>query len=347
MQGRLPLSTRIYRLRNRFGSVWPLLIGQVSLLCVFICATLGYMYIEGWSAFDSFYMVVITLSTIGFGEVHPLSSQGRLLTTLVVFAGVGNFAFIIGAFSQLLVDGKLYRYMGRRRVLKAIAKLRDHCIVCGYGRIGSVVAKELMEEGVALVVIENDPAMIEALETEGILHLAGDATNDELLQAAGIERARALVAALSLDSANVYVVLSAHQINPSMTIVARASEPSHIGKLKLAGADRVFLPHHLGGLRMAQSILRPTVTSFIELAHTRSDLSIQMEELEIGDDSVLVGKTLIESGIRPQYNLIIIGVKRPDGTMHFNPESTYTLQARDTLIAVGFPENFKQFQEIL
>jgi len=210
-----------------------------------------------------------------------------------------------------------------------------------------VVAKELMEEGVALVVIENDPAMIEALETEGILHLAGDATNDELLQAAGIERARALVAALSLDSANVYVVLSAHQINPSMTIVARASEPSHIGKLKLAGADRVFLPHHLGGLRMAQSILRPTVTSFIELAHTRSDLSIQMEELEIGDDSVLVGKTLIESGIRPQYNLIIIGVKRPDGTMHFNPESTYTLQARDTLIAVGFPENFKQFQEIL
>lgn len=347
MEGKLPLSTRLYRLRNRFGSLWPLLISQFTLLCVFVFATFGYMHIEGWSAWDSFYMVVITLSTIGYGEVHPLSSQGRVLTTVVIFAGVGNFAFIIGAFSQLLVEGKLYKYMGRRRVLKAIAKLRGHCIVCGYGRIGSVVAKELMEEGVPLVVIENDPAMVETLENEGILHLAGDATNDELLQAAGIAHARALVAALSLDSANVYVVLSAHQINPDMLIVARASEPSHISKLKLAGAERVFLPHHLGGLRMAQSILRPTVTSFIELAHTRSDLTIQMEELEVGETSVLVGKSLLESGIRPQFNLIIIGVKRPDGTMHFNPESTYILQARDTLIAVGFSDNFRRFQEIL
>lgn len=338
---------RMRRLRNRFGALWPLVVSQISILCVFGLATLGYMHVEGWSAWDSFYMTVITLSTVGFGEVHPLSSEGRMLTTVLIFAGVGNFAFILGAFSQLLVEGNVYRFLGRRRVLKSIAKLRNHCIVCGYGRIGSVVARELMEEGVPLVVIESEPAVIKQLEVDGVLHLPGDATSDELLKLAGIEHARALIAALPLDSANVYVVLSARQINPELTIVARASEHSHISKLKLAGAQRVFLPHHLGGLRMAQSILRPTVTSFIELAHSRSDISIQMEELLVGLESELVGKKLMDSGIRARFNLIIIAVKLPDGTMQFNPDSNYVLHGGDTLIAVGFPDGFKKFQELL
>lgn len=339
--------SRMLSWRVRLGSLWPLVLSQCTMFIVFITATWAYTYVEGWSYFDSFYMVVITLSTVGFQEVHPLSPQGRAITTVLILAGVGNFAFVLGSISQLVVEGRIYKYLGRRRVRKTIARMSGHCIICGFGRIGSVVARELMAEGMDLVVIENDPATIEMLEAEGIMHLSGDATSDDLLREAGIEQAKSLVASLSLDSANVYVVLSARQLNPGLTIIARAGGASHITKLKLAGADRVFLPHHLGGLRMAQSILRPNVTTFMELAHSRSNLNIQMEELTIGPDSELVGKTLMDSGIRPRFNLIIIGVKKPEGEISFNPESTYVLNVGDTLIAVGLAMNFQKFQEIL
>lgn len=342
-----PLITSYYRLRTRLGAWGPLVISQCTMLLVFAMATWAYSRIEGWSLGDSFYMVVITLSTVGFQEVHPLSPTGRVLTTVLILTGVGNFAFILGAFSQLLVDGKLYRMLGRRRVLKTISSLRGHCVICGYGRIGSVVARELLQEGVPIVVVESDPVAVERLETEGILHIAGDATSDEVLDACNIVHARALVAALSQDAANVYVVLSARQLNPRMAIIARAGDAPHIGKLHLAGADRVFLPHHLGGLRMAQSILRPTVTTFMELAHSKTDLNIQMEELTVGESSELAGKALMDSGIRPRFNLIVIGVKKADGRMLFNPESSYALHPGDTLIIVGKPENFRQLQDIL
>ncbi len=342
-----PLIIKYHRLRTRLGAWGPLVVSQCTMLLVFASATWAYSHIEGWSLWDSFYMVVITLSTVGFQEVHPMSNPGRVLTTVLILTGVGNFAFILGAFSQLLVDGKLYKVLGRRRVLKTISSLRGHCVICGYGRIGSVVARELMQEGVSIVVVENDPVAVERLENDGIVHLAGDATSDDVLNACNIGHARALIAALSLDSANVYVVLSARQLNPGMTIIARAGDGSHIGKLQLAGADRVFLPHHLGGLRMAQSILRPTVTTFMELAHSKTDLNIQMEELTVGDASELAGKTLMASGIRQRFNLIVIGVKKPDGRMLFNPESTYELNPGDTLVTVGKPENFRQLQEIL
>lgn len=335
------------RWRERFGVVWPLIISQVSMVFVFVLAILGYMHVEGWTAWDSFYMTVITLATVGYGEVHPLSTEGRVLTTILIFAGVGNFAFILGAFSQLLVEGKIHRILRRRRVLKNIGKLEGHSIVCGYGRIGSVIVEEFLNNEMPTVVIERDPNLVQRLEEEGIPHLAGDATDDNILAQAGLPKAHALITALPVDADNVYVVLSARQLNPLVNIVARASTPAHVSKLKFAGAQRVFLPHHQGGLHMAYAVLRPRLTNIIELVQTRSDLNLRIEEWQISSQSELVGKSLREADIRSRFDVIILGIKRPDGSMYFNPDRSSILYAGDTLIMVGFPEGLEEFQNIV
>ncbi|MFV0420783.1 potassium channel family protein [Oleidesulfovibrio sp.] len=341
------LRARIIRMRNKVGTFWPLVISQLSMFVVFFVAVFAYMHIEGWDFWDSCYMVVITLSTVGFQEVHPMSTQGRILTTVLILTGVGNFAFILGAFSQMLVEGKFFKAFGRRRVLKSIAKLRGHSIVCGYGRIGRVVAEEIMHEGGSVVVIEQDIESVKLLDEQGILHLCGDATSDQVLEEANIRHASNLIAALELDSANVYVVLSARQFNPDLHIVARAGAESHISKLQHAGADKVLLPHRIGGLRMAQSVLRPTVTSFVELTQRGGGMDIQMEELLINSDSELTGKALMDSGIRARFNLIVIAVKDSEGNMHFNPASDFVIKAGHTLIVVGSTDNLAAFQSVL
>nr|WP_139296727.1 potassium channel protein [Halodesulfovibrio marinisediminis] len=338
---------RLVRLRNQLGVFWPLMVSQVSILGVVILAVYGYMVLEGWSMADAVYMVVITLSTVGFGEVQPLSTEGRILTSFLILAGVGNFAFILGAFSQLLVEGKFFHVIGSRRVLKTIGKLKDHCVVCGYGRIGSVVVKEIVAEGQDVVVIEHDPEAIALLQEEGILYIEGDATSDEVLAQSGIVNAKNLITALSEDAANVYVVLSAREMNGSLHIVSRASSHERVSKLKQAGADSVILPNHIGGLRLAQSVLRPTVTSFMELANRRATLDIQMEELTIGEDSSLVGKDLIESELRPKFNLIVIAIKKQGQDMVFNPDGRTVLEAGNTIVAVGAQEKLKDFSLLL
>ncbi|OBQ46040.1 potassium channel family protein [Halodesulfovibrio spirochaetisodalis] len=338
---------RLIRLRNQLGVFWPLIISQATLLGVVALAVYGYMELEGWSMSDALYMVVITLSTVGFGEVQPLSSEGRMLTTFLILAGVGNFAFILGAFSQLLVEGRFFHFIGSRRVLKTIGKLKDHCVVCGYGRIGSVVVNEIIAEAQDVVVIENDPEAVKALQEEGILYVDGDATSDEVLAQAGVANAKNLITALSEDAANVYVVLSAREMNKDIYIVSRASTHQRVSKIKQAGADSVILPNHIGGLRLAQSVLRPTVTSFMELAYGRSTMDIQMEELTIGPDSQLVGKDLIESELRPKFNLIVIAIKKNGKDMIFNPEGRTVLEAGNTIIAVGANEKLKEFARLL
>ncbi len=341
------LFKRLMRLQDRFGSLWPLMISQVTGIAIFLAGTIGYMEIEGWTMWDSFYMVVITLATVGYGEVHPLSEQGRILTAMLIFAGVGNFAFIFGAFSQLLVDGNIHKFLRRRRVFKKIDVMRGHTVVCGYGRIGSVVVDEFINAGIEVVVIEHNPKLVEELEIEGIPHLAGDATDDAILNKAGLAHAKSLVAALASDADNVYIALSANQINPDMNIIARASAPCYVSKLKLAGADRVFLPHHAGGMHMANAIIRPTVTSVMELVNSRSEMTFQIEEWTVSAESELVDKKLMDSGIRQRFDLIVLGIKKSDGTILMNPAPESIIHVGDTLIAVGFPEGFRRFEEIV
>ncbi len=212
---------RMLNLRREFGIFWGVAAGFIYMLLVFIGGIVGYMWIEGWNFLNSFYMVVITLSTVGFMEVLPLSENGRILTSLLILGGVGGFAYLIGAFSQLLVEGRLQAILGRRRMQKTIGKFKDHIIVCGYGRIGAIVTEEVMNEGLDIVVIESNPDLIIQMEAAGITCLEGDATKDDTLKLAGLDRAKSLIAALSDEAANVYVTLIARQFSSKVNIIAR------------------------------------------------------------------------------------------------------------------------------
>ncbi len=338
---------KIIRMRNRFGMFFSLIVSSVLLLAVFALGILGYMHVEGWTFFDSLYQVIITLSTVGFQEVNPMTAEGRVLTMVLIVGGVGGFAYLIGSFTQVLIEGRIQQIWEKRRVQKTIDRLQNHIIICGFGRIGSVVAREIIREGHAVVVIESKEEVVRELEEKGILHIAGDATADETLLAAGLHRAKSLVTALHQEAANVYVTLTARQLNHTVAIVARADHPSHIARLERAGADQVLIPHLYGGVRMAQSVLRPTVTNFLDMAARGGSVDLQMEELLVRADSEIVNKNLIEAEIRPRFNLIVIGIKKASGDMIFNPQPQSVLEADDTMILVGKKENLDHLREIL
>ncbi|EPR44101.1 TrkA-N domain protein [Desulfovibrio sp. X2] len=337
-------SASLLRLKTKYGPLWQLLVGFGVLFLLFLGGISFYMFHEGWPLLDSFYMVVITLSTVGYTEVNPLTPVGRVGTACLILGGVSAFLYIAGNFTQLVAEGQLHRFMAHRRVKRMIDSLSDHFIVCGYGRIGSVVVDQITREGHPLVVIEKDPEILGKLQDQGILHLSGDATSDDVLEAAGIRRARSLITALTQEAANVYVTLTARQLNPGMMIVARADNTSNIARLERAGADRVVMPHVIGGVRMAQSVLRPSVTNLFDLA--MRGVNLQMEEHAVASNSELAGKNLIDSNIRPRFNVIIVAIKKPDGDMLFNPGSDSVIEAGDTLVTVGKPENMRRLREV-
>lgn len=332
-------------LRHKHRVWWPFFTGLVAIFVIFVLGVSGFMVIEGWDLVDSFYMVVITLSTVGFTEVHPLSAEGRMFTSALILGGVGAFAYLIGSFTQLLVEGRIQAILVKRRMEKMIDRLADHFIVCGYGRIGSIVAGQIQREGYPVVVVERDGPVLEELEAEGYLYVAGDATSDEVLLAAGLNKAKYLISALTQEAANVYVTLTARQLNPDLTIIARADAESHVSRLKRAGADRVVLPNLIGGMRMAQSVLRPTVTNLLEVAQ-RDNIDLQMEELPLCADSALIGKDLKSAGIRPKLNVIIMAIKKANDDMVFNPGPDASLEAGDTLVAVGNASDLCSLREM-
>jgi len=333
-------------MKARLGSFWSIALGAMYLTLVFLIGIGYYMFFEEWDFPSAFYMVVITLSTVGYMEVNELSNTGRMFTAFLIMGGVGGFVYIAGAFAQLLIDGRLQIMWGKHKMMKEIGKLRNHFIVCGYGRIGTIVVQEMLKEGHDVVVIEQTPELIDKMEQDGILCIEGDATNDGVLLSAGLLHARSLVSALTSEAANVYVTLTARQLNPDINIIARAGEVSHIARLELAGANRVVLPHFIGGLRMAQNVLRPTVTNFIELA-MRGGIDLQMEELVVTPGSELVDKDLVQSQIRPRFNLIVIAIKQESGEMVFNPGPKQVIMANDTLLAVGSQKNLHEIKAIL
>ncbi len=335
----------ILRLKTKYGPLWQLFVGFVFLIIVFWGGISFYMLHEGWNWLDSFYMVVITLATVGYTEVNPLSPVGRLGTAFLILGGVSSFLYIAGNFTQLVAEGQLHHYLGKRRIKRMIDSLSGHFIVCGYGRIGNVVADQIIREGHPLVVIEKEPEILAKLQELGILHISGDATSDEVLEAAGIKRARSLITALTQEAANVYVTLTARQLNPDLVIVARADTTSNIARLERAGADRVVMPHVIGGIRMAQSVLRPSVTNLMEMA-MRGNMELQMEEHTVSELSELAGKNLMQSNIRPRFNLIIIGIKKLDGEMLFNPGPDAVINVGDTLVTVGRPDGMKRLREV-
>ncbi|MDJ0782801.1 MAG: potassium channel protein [Desulfosarcinaceae bacterium] len=315
------------------------IISVILILLIILIGMGGYMLIEGWSALDSLYMTVITLATVAYGEVHTVSELGRVYTIVLICLGVSYFLYVVGAMIQFMVEGRIRHLLGRTRFDRKIKRLNNHYIVCGYGRIGQVICRKLLSESVDLAVIENNPDRIDAIADDHLLYIIGDATDAAVLMKAGIERAAGLIAVLATDADNVFLVLTARQLNRSILILARASQKRAKAKIQAAGADYVGSPYELGAVNMAQRIVRPTVTNFLDLAFKRGSEEIQMEEIPVSSRSSLGGVKLQDSGIRQDFNLILIAVKKPDGRMIFNPSHETLIQANDTVIAVGETAN--------
>jgi voltage-gated potassium channel len=307
----------------------------------------GYMLIEEWSFLDAAYMTAITLSTVGFLEVHEPSTGGRIFTIFLIFTGVGYFLYLAGVIVQSIVEGEIRQVLGRKRLDKKISKLKNHYMVCGYGRIGRVLCNFIKEDTKNIVVIEQDETQADVLEKDKLHYLIGDALDEDLLKKAGIQSAGFLVAALATDAANVFLVLTARQLNPDIYIMARASSPAVGKKLMVAGANKVESPYDTGAVSMGLKLLRPTVSSFLDVALSRKSDAIQIEELFIPKKSQYTQLALKDSGIRQNFNLIIIAIKKSSGEMIFAPHFETLLEARDTLILMGKTEDLTAFGKAL
>jgi voltage-gated potassium channel len=310
--------------------------------------TFGYVILEGWSYLDSIYMTVITLTTVGFSEVHPVSDQGRVLTMTILVSGIGVGAYLLGTITQILVEGQLLHVMGRKKLERRIRALKGHYIICGYGRMGRIVCQEIKKsKPIPLVVIEKEPTVATKAEEDGHLYIVGDATEEDCLQRAGVLTAKALVTALDSDAANVYITLTAKGINPDLFVLARASGTDPEKKLLRAGADRVVSPHQIAGFRISQALLRPTVTDFLDFATQDPDIALDLEEIPVGPNSKLADVSLVDSGIRQQFDLIIVAIKKASGEMLFNPASHAHIQIGDTLIALGQRVSLVELEKLL
>jgi voltage-gated potassium channel len=307
---------------------------SIILIAVVITAgTAGYIFIEGWGILDSLYMTVITITTIGFREVHDMSDAGRFFTVILVFFSVGAVFYALNNAARLIIEGEIKDLFGRRKLQKTISKLNGHYILCGMGRMGRIIAGELAAKGEDFVVIERegDPEC----PVPECLIIKGDATRDEVLLNAGIGRARGLISVLPTDAENLYVVLSARGMNQHLTIVARAVEDGAEQKLKRAGADRVVSPYHTGGLRIAHTVLKPAVVDFLEFTTQSGNLGLEIEEIPVCQGASICGKTLSESGIDRELEVIIVAIKDTKGELRLTPKHDTVISPGETLIVIG------------
>lgn len=305
------------------------------------------MTITGMGFVDALYMTITTISTVGFREVAPLGPAGQLFTIGLIVGGVGIVFYSATLVARDLIEGELRRGFGRRKVQRQIAQMSGHVIVCGFGRMGRSVCRELAVKPAPFVVVDREPEALRTAEGESYLCVEGDASEDAVLRAAGIERALGLVAALSKDADNVYVVLTARELNPTLLIVARAEEERSERKLLHAGANRVVLPYATSGHRMAHALLRPAVLDVIDLATHYRSLELQIEEVAVPPGSFCAATTVQESGLREHLGLIVIAIKRPNDMMQFNPTADTRIEAGDRLVLMGPVENLREIERRL
>jgi voltage-gated potassium channel len=306
--------------------------------------TIGYSLIEGWSVFDALYMTVTTVTTVGFMEVHPLSSAGRVFTLLLIITGVGTLFYVLGNFARFVLEGELGRVFDTYRLEGKVKLLHDHYIVCGYGRMGRHICKELSAKPVPFVVVDKSPEVIADVQRTGYMGIEGDATQDQVLMRAGIERAKGLVSVVNADTENLFIVLTARGLNKNLYIVSRAGDEGAEPKLLRAGANRVSSPYLIGGMQVAQALIRPAVVDFLELATRSEHLDLQIEEITIEKGSQFDGKTPCACGLDQDRGLIVVGVKRQSGHLDFNPGPGVMLAEGDTLIVLGQPQSLKRLE---
>ncbi|MBN2255962.1 MAG: NAD-binding protein [Deltaproteobacteria bacterium] len=315
------------------------------LILIFVFGTLGYHVLEGWPFLESFYATVVTLGTVGYGDFYPKSSEGRIFAIFLITFGVGTMAYTFALVMENFMEGRLKQVLGRGKLKKQISKMRDHYIVCGYGKIGRLICKELSDEGIAFIVVDNDEKVIQRVEDAGFIYVKGTATDDQILIEAGVGRARGLVSALPTDADNLYVVLTARELNHDLYVVARFEDEASERRLIKAGANRVISPYKVGGSRMTLALLRPAMLDFVEITTGTQRLSLRMEEIHVGSASYVIGKSLAESGLRREYDLIIVAVNKASGKMVFNPVAAYVIEKGDNLIAIGEEENLLRFSQ--
>jgi voltage-gated potassium channel len=316
------------------------------LLLVLLYGTLGYTVVEHWDPLDSFFMTVITLSTVGYGEVHRLSTPGKIFTVTLIVVGIGTMLYALGVFAEMLTDGDLAKWRRERRLESRVAALRDHFIICGYGRIGTRVLGELEREGMPSIAIDNSPDAVTRLRQEDRLFIEGDAASEEILQRAGISRARGLISAVDSDERAVYIALAARALRSDLYILARAGRPEALRRLELAGVNRAISPYRMAGHRMAEMALHPSVVEVMDTLQAGGG-EIGVEEMLVPPECRRQGQTLEHTGLLRPGSARLLALRRSDGTLDVNPGPTQHLEAGDLLVVLGSSQEIDRTAALL
>jgi voltage-gated potassium channel len=319
----------------------------VILLIVVFVGIIGYRVIEHWTLLESIYMVITTVLTIGFQEMHPLSPAGRMLTLAIAIAGVGTAIYAAGQAAEIIVEGEILGYRMRRKMDKRIREMKDHYIISGFGRVGHQVAADFAAAKIPYVIIDSKPETVSELEPKGVPHIVGDATLDETLEEAGIRRAKGLVACSDSDVANVYVTLSARALNPSLNIIARAAQLETEKKLVMAGANRVISPYVMSGRRMAAMAVRPISSDFLDLVTHGGELEFRLYEVAVPDHSSLIEHTLAEAEIRTRSGALVLAIRKASGTFELQPHASSVISRGDILVVIGTQEQIEALEGIV
>jgi voltage-gated potassium channel len=330
---------------ERFRKRFILIAG--ALLVTLAGGTLGFIFIEHYPPFDAFYMTLITISTVGYAEVHPLSHAGRVFNSFLIFFGVIIMLLAVGGMTQAIIELELNQYFGKRRTKKMIESLHDHYVVCGFGRVGRGAAAELQRGGVPFLVVDRDDERVEWAMKLGMLAVLADATDDQTLCDAGVLRAKGLIATLQSDADNLFVILSAKALKPSLLVSARISSEQSEKKMRLAGADYVFAPYDMTGNRMAQVMLKPHVSQFIDFTTKGIGLNVGIEQVRVPGTSEFASKTLQQMQIRRELGVIVLAIRKSDGRMLFNPPADAEIEGGDYLIAMGETANLHRLEQML
>ena len=317
------------------------------LVFVLTIGVTGYMLLSGYSFVDALYMTVITISTVGFGEIEPLNDQEKLFTIFLITTSIIIFGYTVSAFTEYIISGQLFQQLKLKRVQNKIEKLQNHTIICGYGRNGKQAMTKLSSYKQSFVIIEKDEELVKTIDMEGLLNVHGDATLDNVLINAGIERAKNLITALPSDADNLFVVLTARQLNRDCKIISRASDETSYDKLKIAGADNVIMPDKLGGDHMASLVVTPDVIEFVGRLTIEGETTANLEEISVNDlPEKYIGKTILDLDLRKQTGCTVIGLKAPDNSYVINPEASIKLVKDSHLIVLGRPEQITKLREL-
>jgi len=319
----------------------------IILLIIVLVGSIGYTLIEKWPLFDAIYVLVLELSTLGFHDVTPISFYGKLLTIFIVIAGVSTAVYAAGQALEIILEGELFGYRGRRRMEKKIKDMKEHYIICGYGRVGRQVAEEFDNEKIHYVIIDTKSETAAEMEPKGIPYIIGDVTANINLEEAGIKHAKGLIACADSDVANVYVTLSARALNPDLYIVARSSQRDTEQKLKMAGANRVISPYFIAGRRMAALATRPVSSDFLDMVMHGEHLEFSLREVQIYERSSLINKTLDDAQIRQKSGATVLAIRKTDGGFNLQPQASSKIEVGDILVAMGTQEQLDLLDKIV